>query len=258
MISLKKISSIVIASLTATMIPSMALSQKAPDIDSKAKSLLEQSNNYLKKQPFYSFQADISFDDVLPPAFKIQYHAISKVKVRRPNGVFVEYVGDRRTANFYYDGNTLTLWDKIKNVYGVVPTPSTIDATISTIIDKYDFSFPLADFISSNFYKKLTEKIKTGYYVGTSLIGGVVTHHLAFSEDNIDWQIWIEAGDRPLPRKILITYKNLPGSPQYSAIFSEWDFQPLNQDIFTFKPPEEAVKIEFLPVRSNPEIKSNN
>ncbi len=248
MISIKKLSPIILACLTAISVPTVTQAETLPDIVPQAQSILQKSSDFLKKQPSLRFQAEITFDDVLPPAFKIQYNATIQVMVRRPNGLRVEYRGDRRNADFYYNGKTLTLWDKTANVYGVVATPATIDATLSGVIDKYDFSLPLADFLTSNLYKTLTENVKTGYYVGMSLVAGVPTHHLVFSQDNIDWQIWIEDGKQPLPRKIVITYKNLPGSPQYTAIFSEWDFNPLEESLFTFTPPKQAVRIEVLPV----------
>jgi len=30
----------------------------------------------------------------------------------------------------------------------------------------------------------------------------------------VDWQIWIEQGEKPVPRKVVITYKELPARPQ--------------------------------------------
>jgi len=258
MFFLKKMSTVALAAMTIALIPAVGRAETPAEISPKALSILQRAHDFLKKEHFYSFQANISADEVLPPAFKIEYHSVANFKVRRPNGVFVEFVGDRRTANFYYDGFQLTLWDKVKNVYATIAAPSTIDETISLIDTKYNFSFPIDDFISSNFYKALTEKIKTGYYIGTSVVEGVPTYHLAFSQDNIDWQIWIDQGESPLPRKIVIIYKNLPGSPQYAVIFSHWNFQSQNNNIFSFKPPTKAVKIDFLPVISNSQSKSTN
>jgi hypothetical protein len=71
------------------------------------------------------------------------------------------------------------------------------------------------------------------------------------SQQDIDWQIWVEEGDRPLPRKVTITYKRLPGSPQFTAVISDWDFSPmLAEDFFTFRPPDGSSRIEFLPERA--------
>ena len=47
-------------------------------------------------------------------------------------------------------------------------------------------------------------------------------HHLAFAQEHVDWQVWIEDGAQPLVRKFVITYKDEPGAPQYTAIFFDW------------------------------------
>jgi hypothetical protein len=138
MFFLKKMSTVALAAMTIALIPAVGRAETPAEISPKALSILQRAHDFLKKEHFYSFQANISADEVLPPAFKIEYHSVANFKVRRPNGVFVEFVGDRRTANFYYDGFQLTLWDKVKNVYATIAAPSTIDETISLIDTKYN------------------------------------------------------------------------------------------------------------------------
>ena len=73
---------------------------------------------------------------------------------------------------------------------------------------------------------------------------------MALSQEDIDWQIWIEEGERLLPRKLTITYKKLPGSPQYTAVLSDWNFSvSLEDGEFIFNPPADAERIEFLTTR---------
>jgi hypothetical protein len=40
----------------------------------------------------------------------------------------------------------------------------------------------------------------------------------------MDFQIWTGAGKRRLPRKMPIIYLNLPSSPKYTAVFTDWIF----------------------------------
>lgn len=236
------------ASLVAIALPTLSKAQTPPNIAPQAASLLRQASEYLQQQQSYRFQADIAFDDVMLPDFKLQYHSTAQVMVRRPQEFRVDYAGDRRNLNFYFNGKQLTLFDKNANVYGSLSLPQSVDAALNEIDTNYNFIVPLADFIHSDPYQALAGKIKTGYYLGKSTIGGISTHHLVFSQDNIDWQIWIEEGKRPLPRKLVITYKNLPGSPQYIAVFSQWDFKTLDDGLFTFKAPKEANSIDILPI----------
>ncbi len=90
------------------------------------------------------------------------------------------------------------------------------------------------------------QQVHTGVYVGLHEVDGVKSHHLAFRQDGADWQIWIQDGDQPLPRKIVITYKDLPGTPQFVAFLDKWnlsDRQP--ESVFEFKPPPNASRVEM-------------
>lgn len=62
-----------------------------------------------------------------------------------------------------------------------------------------------------------------------------------------DVQAWIKAGERPVFCKIVFTQTDEPGSPQFIAVFSDWDFGPRLRDAY-FEPelPDGAVKAEFL------------
>jgi hypothetical protein len=43
-----------------------------------------------------------------------------------------------------------------------------------------------------------------------------------------------------------ITYKNLPAKPQFTAVFSDWDFAPrIAEPVFTPELPPGAHKISF-------------
>jgi hypothetical protein len=86
--------------------------------------------------------------------------------------------------------------------------------------------------------------------LGTVTVLGVSCQHLAFTQANIDWQVWIEDGPMPTPKKIVITYKDEEGSPQYTALFSKWDFDTKLPDfVFSFDPPAGAQKIDIMELK---------
>jgi hypothetical protein len=106
----------------------------------------------------------------------------------------------------------------------------------------------LSDFVTGSFYEGVTSNIETGDYLGLHQVGDRLCHHLAFTQSNIDWQIWIADGYEVVPCKLVITYKNLPESPQYTAYFSDWDFAPRLPDrLFNFVPTDGVGQIEFVP-----------
>jgi hypothetical protein len=70
--------------------------------------------------------------------------------------------------------------------------------------------------------------------------------HLAFRQAGVDWQIWIEQGDKPVPRKVVITYKELPARPQYTSYLSDWNLSAdVKDEQFVARIPEGAKKVEF-------------
>lgn len=223
--------------------------QALPAIDPKAEQSLQQMANFLKQQQSFSFQADITLDEVHSSGQKIQYAAKADFVVLRPNHLRADYQGDRRQVNFFYDGKNFTMQEINKNLYGTIAAPSTIDTLIDQLEDRYDLNLPMGDLISTDTYEAVRGQLTSGSFIGLSSINDVSCNHLAFTAENIDWQIWIKAEGQPVPCKLIITYKNEAQSPQYTAILSNWDFslRSPNDPGFSFTPPSDAVKIELLP-----------
>ena len=78
------------------------------------------------------------------------------------------------------------------------------------------------------------------------MIDGVECEHLAFRGVDTDWQIWIESGARPAPRKYVITSKTLAGAPQYTLRIKDWKTDAIaDADAFVFKPPSGVTKVDL-------------
>jgi hypothetical protein len=216
-------------------------------IDPMANKLLKAMGDFLKTARQLSFHAEIAYDDPVPPDGKIQYSASADIAARHPDRLYFEYSGDRGARRFWYDGTTATLFDAPHNVYGQVPAESRIGPTLDMLKKRYGWSLPLSDLVTGDPYETLTKRIKKGYYVGLHSVNGIRCHHLAFIEDRIDWQIWIEDGTQLTPQKIVITYKTLPASPQFTAVLSHWEFDARMSDmLFSALLPRNAEKIDFL------------
>ena len=118
-------------------------------------------------------------------------------------------------------------------------------------MNKYGYTPALSDFLYSDPYKILMEKVLSGFYVGPGDVNGTECYHLAFVEKYIDWQIWIEAGDKPLVRKLVITYKTIPESPQYIAVFSDWNLnKTISDSLFEPVIPKAAKEINMAVLKN--------
>jgi hypothetical protein len=217
-------------------------------IGPQADRFLRQMSDYLMASKQLSFHAEIAYDDLLPSGQKLQLGASHDVLVRRPDRTYAEFQGERGGKRFWYDGKTITLYDVTHDFYATEQAPSTIDGMLDHIMNVYGFSPPLSDLIYSDPYAVLTQNVQYGFYAGTVQVDGERCHHLAFQEKKIDWQIWIEDGTQCVPRKVVITYKTLPGAPQFTAVLSHWDLAaPAPDGMFTANLPPGADRIRFQP-----------
>ncbi len=228
---------------------------KKPAIDAKAEQALKKMSTYLSGLKQFTVEGEETFDEVLDNGQKVQFSHQRKIAVSRPGHVVAEFKGDLSDRLFYYNGKTVVMYDKDKKVYGSHDFKGSVDELINMLHEKLGFSVPLSDLLMQDPYKILTKEVTSGTLVGVHNVGGVKCDHLAFTQKLVDWQIWIETGDKPLPRKLVITQKQLRGEPQYTAVLSRWDTTAkLADTMFDFTPPKDVKRIGFLKL-PNPDTK---
>jgi len=222
-------------------------STSAPEIDKQAVSILKQSTEFIAKAGRFSFTAELGFDVVQDSGQKIEFGSHREVTIKRPDHVRIEF--DRRDGlkgGVIFDGKEITVYNKGLNVYAKASKNGDIGTAIEYLVEELHTPLPLQDFFSTNAFKVLMDKIESGRYGGESIIAGVACDHLAFRSDRVDFQLWVSRGDKPLPRRIVITYKREPGQPQFWAHFVKWNLSPdVPDSLFTFKPPRGAEQIPF-------------
>jgi hypothetical protein len=233
---------------TTTGTPPPAANAATPVVAEQADRLLKQMSDYIGSADQFTFHADISFDHVLPSGQKLQYSAIEDIALRRPGGLYVEWHGDLGDRQFWYDGKSVTLYDPAAPFYASEAAPPDIDSMLDSLVPRLDFAPPLADLLYNDPYQTARRRVQYGFYLGINDVNGRSCHTLAFVEQDIDWQIWIDTGPQLIPCKLVITYKTQPGQPQFAAIFTDWNFAPrIAEPIFTPELPPGTEKIPFLP-----------
>ncbi len=225
--------------------------EKAAAPEPDPRQILQKMCDFLKSQPQFTFKAEVADDQVYYGGKKLQYGMDLETWVRRPDHLRVNAEGDLVDKQLYFDGKTLTLYDKDHNVYGVMEAPADIEGALAKANKDFGLRVALADLASPRLCELLNQGIKHALYVGLHKVRGVPCHHLSFDGDAVQLQVWVDAGDTPVPRKIVMTYKKVTGSPQWSAYIYDWNFSPqLTDELFAFTPPQGAEKIKFLPVQT--------
>jgi hypothetical protein len=119
---------------------------------------------------------------------------------------------------------------------------------VAYFVNDLDMRLPLSELLSSKLAEVLPKQVLVAAYVEPSEIAGVPCDHLALRGAETDLQVWVAQGDKPLPQRVVITYRGEDGRPQFWAQFSDWNLAPEAPDsLFVFTPPEGARKIAFSP-----------
>jgi hypothetical protein len=217
----------------------------ARSVEPRADQELKRMGEFLAGLPRFALEAEETFDELPDGQLKRQLTNVRRVALERPNHVAADATGDTLSRASWYDGRTVTVLDKEHNVDATIEAPATIDATLDKLADEYGVEQPMADFLFSDPYAVLMAGVTYGRYLGIHQAAGVACHHLAFSQETIEWQIWIDAGDKPLPRKLVISYVDEPGEPQYSVVIRRWNLDSkVPEGLFTFEAPEGAHKVD--------------
>jgi hypothetical protein len=189
--------------------------------------------------------ADIVVDDIWSP----QSAWTTKFTVRRPDRLLVLQSSSDDDKTFYYDGKSVALHFLDLDMYTRIEAPAIIDEALDMILHDYGIILPVADMIYNDCYEVLTSKLEGSYYGGLQQVVGVSCHHLVFNEETIDWQLWVEDGDRPLPRKMMITYRQAEGSTTVTSYFLDWEFSaPTPDALFDFEPGSGVDEIKTMAV----------
>jgi hypothetical protein len=180
-------------------------SETKPVVDPSADKLLKRMGDYLAEAPFFSVNAEIWQDVQMGSGQQIQAGRTVDLQVRRPDRFHAEVHSTRRNRALFYDGKTITLLNRVEKFYGSVPAPASLDQALDTASERFGIELPLEDLIVSDPYQSAMQKIVSGRDIGPVTVLGTPCEHLAFSLGAVDWQIWIEDGMKPVPRKIVIT-----------------------------------------------------
>ena len=216
-------------------------------VDPQAEKLLRRMSDYLAGRQQFSVKAESTLEVVLTSGQKLQFDSPGTLTVSRPNKLRAHRRGDIVNQEFFYDGKTLTLYNPKENLYATVAAPPALDEMLDFAREKLDVIAPATEFLYKNAGEKMLKEASSGFVVGPSLVGGVKCTHLAFRGAEVDWQIWIEDGDKPLPRKFILTSKQVKGEPEFTVVIRSWDLAPkLTDKEFVFTPSKGAKKIEFL------------
>jgi hypothetical protein len=225
---------------------SAAKSARRSAVEPAALTALQRMSAYLGTLTAFEVKSETSVELVMENGQKTEIDGTLHYLVHRPDGFVIDVATDDKVRNFVYDGKSLTVSAPKLGYYATVSAPPTIRQTLDLADERYDIRLPLEDlFRWSDPAQARTAELKSGWVVGTATIDGAQCDQYAFREGDIDWQIWIERGDKPVPRKVVVVDRTDPAHPEFVARLT-WDTAPqVSKASFVFTPPKDAKAIRI-------------
>jgi len=220
-----------------------------------ATAMLKRMADYVRGLRAFSFTVEGTVDIVADTGQKLQYIGQTELLIRGTDRLWLRRTAPVAQVEGFYDGKSMTIYDKTQGYYVTRPAPPTIDGLLDMVQDQLGMDLPVADLLYSDLYDGLMRHTVSGYYVGLGMVGGVRANQLAFRGKEIDWQIWIEDGARPVPLKYVVTRKWYAGAPETGVELSSWNIDSkATDDVFAFKAPAGAKSAPLWSPLKMPEV----
>ncbi len=230
--------------LAATDAPSAT----AMDQDPEAKAILMKMAEFIAKAPAFSMTLRSGYDAIQEDGQYIEFGEKRRILLQRPDLLRVETERSDGEQNLLlFNGKEITAFKAEDNVYSQIEKPGTVDDALVYLVRDLQFTLPLARLLHTGFPQQMEKKLTAISYVEENTLFDVVTDHLAIRSEGVDMQLWVAQGNEPLPRRVILTYINAPGQPQFRGDFSDWSLSPkVATDSFSFTPPKDAEKIPVI------------
>jgi hypothetical protein len=217
------------------------------DSQREAAALFKGMTEYLAGLQTFSVKFRAGYDVLQATGQKIEFGETRSVVLARPDRLRVEEVAsDGKRDLALFDGHDITVFDADAAVFAEAPQPGMVDDALVYFVRELRMRMPLALLLTTRLPDALPSRIKSIDYVESTEILGVPTDHVAGRAENVDFQFWITKGQRPLPLRVVITYRQSPGEPQFWANFADWNTSPkIVKSTFEFAPPPGARQIPF-------------
>jgi hypothetical protein len=203
--------------------PAAAPEPEHPAIEPAAVQMLQATSRRLAGLKSMTFTVVSTYESIARTGQSLYFTTQSEVTVQRPNKLRVLTPGDGPASDFYYDGKTMMAYAPVENLVAIADAPPTMAAMLLAAYDQAAIYFPFSPILAADPYKNLSDGLSSAFVVGQShLVDGVVTDMVAFTNKNVQGEIWIGVDDG-LPRMYRINYLKDPQHLHYQVDLYDWN-----------------------------------
>jgi hypothetical protein len=225
-----------------------ALAQSShPNWDPAAVDVLKKMNAYTASMKQLEVTAEAYTDHEITGPVVISNPSMSKITVDRSGSLHSVTRNARQTSEIFVHEGVLTVFTDEHNYYTRTDVPEDLDEALEFALEKFDVEMPAFDLLLVESLKQIvTDEEHVIYVTDSSSIRGVDCHQIVISGPHADFQLWVEKGSSPAPRRTLLTFKTQPQRPRHE-VFLDWKvLDDLDSSDFEFKPPDGAREIGFV------------
>ena len=254
-----------VSAFATTLVLAMALVGVAPMASAAsaddAKAILKSMSDYVGSQQAIDLTFDSDIEVITPNLEKLQFASSGELSLNRPNQLRARRTGGYADVSLYFDGKVASVHGHNLNAFASFEAPGSIDQLIHALRDGHGVALPGADLLLSNSHEVLLADVIDARHIGRGVIDGVECEHLAFRNFDTDWQLWVEVGERAIPRKLVVTSKTINSAPQYTLRIKSWKSGEKHaKSFFTFEPTkgmtqlgaDQLIGLDELPPESAP------
>ncbi|WP_425046074.1 DUF2092 domain-containing protein [Primorskyibacter sp. S87] len=212
--------------------------KEAPAIDPRAVEVLSLAIEYLSGQEALSVDWFVSYDQVVDGREKLTRVRSGRNVMARGKGLYSYSENGSETREYFFDGSTFQVVDRDNLVFAEARFAGGIDELADATQEKFGVTLPMWQVLTNGSRSELINDATAAAYLGETRLAGRAVHHLAFSNYDNDWQVWVLA-DAVNPELVMLvgTDPYTQGWPQYRAYFTSWDFSPeIGEGTFHFQP----------------------
>lgn len=240
---IKTIFSVLLTLLTA--FSAMAQSRR---VDTMAVAILDRMSAVIGDLKSCSFTIKSDYDIENDQLGLVKHSDEEQMYLQGPDRLLLRSTGDKGNRNLMFNGKMLTYYSMDNNQFGQIAMELPVMQMIDSVNKKYGIDFPVADFFYPTFVDDILAESGNLIFLGLTTVEGKECFHIAGTAKDKTFQFWVSTDAIPLPLKMAIVYTSKLMAPQYQAVLSNWQINPvLPESIFEFMPPTRAKEIKLLP-----------
>jgi hypothetical protein len=213
-----------------------------------AEDILTEMADFMESVDEFTFDAFVMYEVVQQNGQTLHFDLLHRVATHKPDRLYWMTVRDDGAVDqAWFSSGKFALLKRPDDIYGEIEGPSTVPELVDFLTFDYKLDVPFSDILSGDLREMLLNTPEPPWFVGEAWVENRWTYHIALTDEEVDYELWIQKEGDPVPLKMTITWRDEEDAPGHFARFRNWNMSPgLDASTFQFTPPADAERIEIV------------